>query len=243
MSPIMTYINEKHKLQLLFRGTLLILTLISFVFFPTEIIYLLTYPIGSFKIYHLIWLITILYLIYILLPFTKKDLNTGKIYARFYKENPRRADSDKERLRLFTKNNNLGALKAFILWFGILLPFLILYLLDIISSLWIFGIVVLAFFLDEVCIAVWCPFRNWLIKNKCCNSCRIHNWGPIMVFFAFIVIPSFWTYSLIFVSLLILIQWEYLHYRHPERFYEYYNLNLRCDNCTKKAGKCLKEVK
>jgi hypothetical protein len=237
----MIRITGRHKLQLLFRGALLILTMLSFAFFPTTITYLFTYPLGPFRVYHLLWLITMLYLVYVLLPCTKKGVNMGKIYARFYREDPKRTGKDKEKLRAFTKNSDLGALKSFGLWFGILLPFLILYLLGIINAWWIFGIVALAYFLDEVCIAVWCPFRNWLVKNKCCNSCRIHNWGPIMVFFALIVIPSFWTYSLIFASLLILIQWEYLHFRHPERFYEYYNLNLRCDNCTRKAGKCLRE--
>ena len=54
-----------------------------------------------------------------------------------------------------------------------------------------------------------------------------------MMFSPYIFIPTFWTYSLVLLSLVILVQWEYLHHRYPERFSEVSNLNLLCSNCVK----------
>jgi len=58
-----------------------------------------------------------------------------------------------------------------------------------------------------------------------------------MAFSPMIYIPSFWTYSILFMSAATLIQWEFLYLRHPERFYEQYNANLMCKNCKRKVCK------
>jgi len=90
--------------------------------------------------------------------------------------------------------------------------------------------------MDEFCATIWCPFQA-IIDNKCCNTCRINNWGYIMAFSPMIFIPSFWTYSILFLSILAIVQWEYLYHRHPERFFELYNAGLMCKNCVKKCKK------
>lgn len=50
----------------------------------------------------------------------------------------------------------------------------------------------------------------------------------------FLLVPSFYTWSLLLMSLVILIHWEITYKRHPERFSERTNESLRCQNCTEK---------
>lgn len=84
---------------------------------------------------------------------------------------------------------------------------------------------------DMICILLFCPFQVWFLKNKCCTTCRIYNWDFAMMFTPLLFIPHFYTWSLLGVSLLLLVRWEVTFFRHPERFYECSNQNLRCANC------------
>ena len=78
------------------------------------------------------------------------------------------------------------------------------------------------------------------MHNKCCTTCRIFNWDHAMMYLPLIVIPGFWTYSLVFMALLILVVWEVVCANHPERFFEKTNCALRCQNCKDKL--CGKQV-
>lgn len=87
---------------------------------------------------------------------------------------------------------------------------------------------------DMICILFFCPFQEWMMKNKCCGSCRIYNWDFAMMFTPFIVVRTFYTWSLLGMALLLLITWEVFFRKHPERFYENTNLALACKNCPEK---------
>ena len=80
----------------------------------------------------------------------------------------------------------------------------------------------------------WCPFRVFLMKNRCCATCRIFNWDHVMMFSPLLVIKGFFTWSLFFTSLVLLIRWEITIIKHPERFWEGSNAILRCTNCQDK---------
>ncbi len=84
---------------------------------------------------------------------------------------------------------------------------------------------------DLICVLVVCPFQKWIMKNKCCNTCRIYNWDFAMMFTPLIAVPSFYNYSLVLMSWVVLIHWELSHKLFPERFYETSNANLKCKNC------------
>ena len=84
---------------------------------------------------------------------------------------------------------------------------------------------------DMICILFFCPFETWFLHNKCCGTCRIYNWDYAMMFTPLFFIPSFFSWSLCFLGLALLIEWEIIHYRHPERFYEETNDCLKCANC------------
>ena len=85
---------------------------------------------------------------------------------------------------------------------------------------------------DMVCILFFCPFQTWFLHNKCCGTCRIYNWDYAMMFTPFVYIPHVFTWSLLALSLILVVKWEVIHRRYPERFYEESNAMLRCTNCT-----------
>ena len=87
---------------------------------------------------------------------------------------------------------------------------------------------------DMICILFFCPFQTWMMKNKCCGSCRIYNWDYAMMFTPLLFIPSLYTWSLLGLALVLLVIWEGIYRRHPERFYEQCNENLACVNCQEK---------
>ncbi len=87
---------------------------------------------------------------------------------------------------------------------------------------------------DMICILFFCPFQTWIMKNRCCTVCRIYNWDFAMMFTPFVFIPTLYTYSLLGLSLLILLRWEITVRLYPERFSERTNGSLACVNCKEK---------
>ncbi|MBQ7406684.1 MAG: hypothetical protein IJW11_02850 [Clostridia bacterium] len=87
---------------------------------------------------------------------------------------------------------------------------------------------------DMICILFFCPFQTWIMKNKCCGSCRIYNWDYAMMFTPLAFIPGPFTYGLLGAALLLLAVWEISAFLHPERFTEETNECLSCKNCKEK---------
>ena len=87
---------------------------------------------------------------------------------------------------------------------------------------------------DMICILFFCPFQTWFLKNKCCSSCRIYNWDYAMMFTPLFFIKKSYTWSLLILSVLLMLRWEIAFYLHPERFSEKTNGYLSCTNCTEK---------
>ena len=84
---------------------------------------------------------------------------------------------------------------------------------------------------DIVCILFFCPFQTWFMKNRCCTTCRIYNWDFAMMFTPLVFIPSWYTYSLLGCSLVLLLRWEITYRLHPERFSTATNQCLDCTRC------------
>ena len=87
---------------------------------------------------------------------------------------------------------------------------------------------------DIICILFFCPFQTWFMKNRCCGTCRIYNWDFAMMFTPLIFIPSWYTYSLVGMSLILLLRWEITYKLHPERFSTGTNKCLDCSRCKEK---------
>lgn len=87
---------------------------------------------------------------------------------------------------------------------------------------------------DMICILFFCPFQSWFLKNKCCSACRIYNWDYAMMFTPLFFVEKTYTWSLLILSVALLVRWEITFYLHPERFSEETNAYLRCSNCSEK---------
>ncbi len=87
---------------------------------------------------------------------------------------------------------------------------------------------------DIICILFFCPFQTWFMKNKCCSTCRIYNWDYAMMFTPLFFVRKSYTWSLLALSVALLIRWEITFYLHPERFSEKTNDYLRCGNCSER---------
>lgn len=87
---------------------------------------------------------------------------------------------------------------------------------------------------DMICILFFCPFQSWLLKNKCCCTCRIYNWDYAMMFTPLFFIQKPYTWSLLVASVGLLARWEITFFKYPERFSETTNAYLHCQNCTEK---------
>ena len=87
---------------------------------------------------------------------------------------------------------------------------------------------------DMICILFFCPFQTWFMKNRCCSDCRIYNWDYAMMFTPLVFIPNAYAWSLLGISLLLLLRWEITLRRYPERFAVNTNACLACSNCAEK---------
>ncbi len=96
---------------------------------------------------------------------------------------------------------------------------------------------------DMICILFFCPFQAWFMKNKCCGTCRIYNWDFAMMFTPLFFVAKPYTWSLLALSVALLVRWEITFYRHPERFSENTNDFLRCANCSEKLCSHKKQLK
>ena len=87
---------------------------------------------------------------------------------------------------------------------------------------------------DIICILFFCPFQTWIMKNRCCTTCRIYNWDFAMMFTPLVFAPSLYTYSLLGCAVMLLLRWEITYFLHPERFSTATNGCLDCSRCEEK---------
>lgn len=123
-------------------------------------------------------------------------------------------------------------------WAALNLIFGILYFLGIFSAD-VLVLISLAYSVcDIICIMFFCPFQAWMMKNKCCATCRIYNWDYPMMFTPLLFLifnpRPLLHYVLLAFALGVLLIWEITYRRHPERFTEDTNARLQCRNCKEK---------
>lgn len=229
--------TKRDGIGLLIKGSVLLIAFILAIVAPEFLIKFFTYTlIPLIKTFHVLWFLTVIVILKRFVPYLNKKINLGKIYRINYIETGPDNPSKRERFIKYKIKIDSGAIRSAIYWVLLILTMWLWRKAGLLSDLWIFIIVVFFIFMDEFCASVWCPFQA-IIGNKCCNTCRINNWGYFMAFSPMIFVPSFWTYSILFLSTLAILQWEYQYYKHPERFFELYNASLMCKNCIKRCRK------
>lgn len=129
---------------------------------------------------------------------------------------------------------NRGALLVLFAWIVLNVFIGALYFAGIIDQGMLVLISMFYFLSDMVCVLIYCPFQRLFMKNRCCVTCRIFNWDSIMLCTPLLFIPGWFSLTLCALALFLLIRWEIVFNRHPERFSEKFNLSLRCAGCREK---------
>ena len=216
-----------HFFRLTYRSLLLLLALIIYIFNLASLgINIAKLPTWVLTV---IWCVFVFEMISRFFPssiegkgcekqFEKNFISTGKPFSK----------------TAYVKKQNKAAFIVFVFWVILNGTFGALYLCHVFSKEVMLLIALAYSVCDMICILFFCPFHTLIMKNKCCGTCRIYNWDYAMIFTPFLFIPAFFTWSLLGIALVLMIKWEIMIYRHPERFYEMTNASLSCRNCEEK---------
>ena len=181
---------------------------------------------------HLLWFVWVVDMLAQLMPVQKKiALGSQKVFLIRFR--PIMQVINYDSLKAYIISTTKSAYKVFLIWVGVLGILASLFFTEIIGKNEIFLVCVAFYVCDLICVLIWCPFRL-IMKNKCCTTCRIFNWDHLMMFSPFMLIPSFYTTSLLVIAFAIWVVWEVSVMLYPERFYEMTNAALQCVNCTDK---------
>lgn len=216
-------------IKLWFRGFLLLIITYLLLLNYDLLIYIAYYQIFNFiPVYKIFWLFLMWEMFKVLIPILSKYTYSGKHFLKHFKEIK---DHSIHEFVKFHKENRYRAIRSAVFWVVINLPFIVLFYLGYIDNFFMYWLAFFYYFVDVLCINVFCVFHLFITRNKCCNECRIYNWGHFMYCTPLIFIPNFWTTSLVILSLIVLIQWEISYALHPERFSSVTNMNLQCNHC------------
>ncbi|MBQ7321293.1 MAG: hypothetical protein IJW99_04285 [Clostridia bacterium] len=221
-----TPICALHFIKLSYRSLLFLLACVAYVILRIrhggE---LLAHYEHKYLIYGIIWLVYTVEMAFRFFPSRLESMGCQKQFKHNYRptgEDPPQLQSWKRTLAVILVWVGLNGLIGALYYTGILDGGIL-----ILISLF-YGVC------DMICILFFCPFQTWFMKNRCCTVCRIYNWDFAMMFTPLVFIPNVYTWSLLGMSLLLLLRWEITLRRHPERFSDRTNACLSCQNCTEK---------
>ena len=226
--------SAMHYYKLFVRSGLLLVALLLYVFGRIDNNDVLF---GSLERYpQLVAVITVFYAVEMVLRFTPSKIESMGCQKQFdvnYKPVKHFTVTGESRAELI-KGSIGRVLLALAAWVALNGIFFFLYYKKIIDS----GVMLLISLFygvcDMICILFFCPFQEWILKNKCCGSCLIYNWDYAMMFTPLIVVRNLFADILIILSLLLFLYWEWNYFKYPERFFEVSNQSLECVSCTEK---------
>ena len=230
---VRTKMYRVYMARLAFRLTVFAIVL-AFYLYNKELLYVLvTHPIYmGFRPFHFLWLIFMMIMLRHIFPGGRRSMALRKAEeVNFQKVE---GYSEFELLK-FVQRQNVRAWTVMLIWLGLNAVFGTLYLLHILDEADLLMLTVFFFLCDYICILFFCPFQTFVMKNKCCVNCRIYDWGHFMMFTPMLFIRNFFSWSLFFTSLVVLLHWEIIYALHPERFWSGSNKTLQCANCKDKT--------
>ena len=189
---------------------------------------------------HILWGIFMVIMLVHIFPFDKLSMALRKAEEKEYREVANYSELEMHR---FVKDQNIKAWKVMLVWLLFNCIFGALYLFKIIDSADLLMLTVFYFLCDYICILFYCPFQSVIMKNKCCINCRIYDWGHFMMFTPMLFIRNFFSWSLFFTSCIVLIRWELIYAKYPERFWSGSNETLKCSNCKDKTCQIKNQLK
>lgn len=214
------------------RLLIFLLVLYMYIFDRKRIHLLMTQDmIGGVTLINVLWLIFMIMMIRHIFPSKKQSMAMLKSMQQQYLEV--REYSQLE-LYKYVQLQNIKAWQVMLCWLIFNSIFGVLYLFKIIGNEELLVLTVFYYLCDYICILFYCPFKSLIMKNRCCVNCRIYDWGHFMMFTPMLFIRNFFSWSLFFTSCIVLIRWEIIYARHPERFWDGSNDVLKCKNCKDK---------
>ena len=181
---------------------------------------------------HVLWFYFMGIMILHIFPNNRLTMALRKSRQETYQ--PREPYDELELLR-FVQDQNRKAWRVLLIWLCMNAVWGLLYLFQVIGDAELLMLSVFYFLCDYICILFFCPFQTFVMGNKCCVNCRIFDWGHFMMFTPMLFIRNFFSWSLFFTSVVVLIHWELLYAAHPERFWFGSNETIRCENCRDKT--------
>ncbi|MDO4582342.1 MAG: hypothetical protein Q4B96_07160 [Bacillota bacterium] len=221
------------------------------IFLSVFYVYLFYRPLAEsfidFKLFgpltplHLLWAVLMGGMLLHLLPKTRITMSGRKRLASTYQapEQP----YDRLELLEYVQSMNMRAWRVMLCWLLLNSVVAALYLLNVIGVAEIFLLTIFYFASDLVCMLIFCPFQTLIMKNRCCVNCRVFDWGHFMMYTPMLLIKSFFSWSLFFTACILLIRWEFIYARHPERFWRGSNATIRCENCQDKICQIKKPLR
>jgi hypothetical protein len=185
---------------------------------------------AGIKPLHILWLILTAEMMLKFIPQKVMSMGCRKQFKVNYA--PGAKAPLKTEIAVWMRRENAAALKVAVVWLGGNTIVALLYFAKILGES---EMVLLSFFYyvgDLICILFYCPFQSFIMKNRCCVTCRIFNWDSMMMFTPLVFIRSFFSWSLVLIALFLLVHWEVTYRRYPERFFEGSNQNLTCAYCS-----------
>lgn len=185
---------------------------------------------AGFSPLHLFWAMWMVYLITKILPWRRLHNRSEfrQFAAAFRARIPFPA---REVIRRHVRKANIQAIKSAIAWLILTVVVWIARRMHIIHEKGLLLLSGIFYVCDLICVIYYCPFQHLLMRNSCCNTCRIHNWDAIMMFTPMAFTKGFFGLSLFALAAVVFILWEIRFLLHPERFLVITNANLGCDSC------------
>ncbi len=229
-----------YLVKLAFRVTIFLSVFVFYLFRKELLVEFMQQPFWhGITIVHVVWFIFMGLMLLHLIPNNWLSMAWKK--ARGTAFTPVETWDELELLR-FVQKMNLGAWKVMLVWLSFNAVWGLLYLAGVIGDGDLLMLTVFYYLCDYICILFFCPFQAFLMKNKCCINCRIYDWGHFMMFTPMLFIRNFYSWTLFFMSIIVLIHWEIQYARHPERFWEGSNRVLKCEHCREKTCQIKKKV-
>ena len=216
-------ISAIHFGKLVFRSLLFIAAVVVYILFRNDLYpELISHPV----LLVILWIIFFVEMVFRFFPSNLESMGCQKQFARNYI--PRGSGAKPE-----NQSAKTTALVVFS-WIALNAVIGLLYFTGVIDE----GILVLISLFysvcDMICILFFCPFQTWIMKNRCCTTCRIYNWDYAMMFTPLIFLANPFSISILVCAVALLIRWEIAFHRHPERFSEKTNKCLSCSECQEK---------
>lgn len=195
---------------------------------------------DGIKPLHILWLVLAVEMAQKFFPQKITSMGCRKQFKSAYLPSQKRPGALE--IAALIKAENAAAKKVFAVWFGGNAVVAVLYYARVLSES---EMVLLSLFYsvcDLLGLLLFCPFQSFILKNRCCVTCRIFNWDSIMMLTPLIFVRNFFSWSLVLVALFLLIRWEVTYRRYPQRFLEESNENLQCRHCHEKICRIKRHV-